>query len=162
VAVVREAVWSTDTRAVSDLIHAYLVQTEGEKRERQHADPGASESLPERYRHEAHDPQDAYTDSTVLVAEVDRRAAGVVAVRVLEGQVEIKRLWADPDLRGLGVGSALLDAALALAPGLPVRLSVWEWRASAIRLYESRGFRSAPSWEDRPGLVCMVRDDGTR
>jgi ribosomal protein S18 acetylase RimI-like enzyme len=81
---------------------------------------------------------------------------GVVIVRVDGGEAEIKRLWADPNLRGRGLGSALLDAALALTTGR-VRLSVWEWRAPAIRLYESRGFERVASWDDREGLICMER-----
>lgn len=59
-------------------------------------------------------------------------------------------------MRGRGVGSALLEAAVAATDG-DVRLSVWDWRTGVIRLYESRGFAQVPSWDARERLVCMVR-----
>jgi ribosomal protein S18 acetylase RimI-like enzyme len=161
-AVVREVEWSTDTTTVGDIVHAYLTQTEHEKREHGDTEPSSPGSLPERYRQETADPRAAYADCTVLIAEVGQRPAGVVIVRDNGGEAEIKRLWAAPEARGLGVGSALLDAAVSLTPTRPVRLSVWEWRNAAIRLYESRGFRRVTSWEDRPALVCMVRAAGAR
>ncbi|HEY8318534.1 MAG TPA: GNAT family N-acetyltransferase [Amnibacterium sp.] len=68
----------------------------------------------------------------------------------------MKRLWADPARRGLGVGSALLDTVLDRRTGT-VRLSVWDWRHDAVRLYKSRGFRRVPSWDPRPRLLCMER-----
>lgn len=158
----READWSVDVGAVSDLVREYLAQTESEKREHGVADvPAASGTLagrrlPARYERELLDPRTAYAGCTTFLAEFDDRPAGVVIVRADGGRAEIKRLWADPELRGRGVGSALLDAALSLASN-EFRLSVWEWRTAAIRLYESRGFERVASWDDRPGLVCMVR-----
>ena len=82
-------------------------------------------------------------------------ATGVVVVRAAAA-AEIKRLWVDPASRGLGVGSALLDAVLERHAGM-VRLSVWDWRLDALRLYGSRGFREVASWDPRPRLVCMER-----
>ena len=49
-----------------------------------------------------------------------------------------------------------MKAALAQSD-LPVRLTVWEWRHDAIGLYRAYGFLVVPSWERRPGLVCMER-----
>ncbi|MEV8169911.1 hypothetical protein [Microbacterium sp. NPDC077486] len=43
---------------------------------------------------------------------------------------------------------------LAEAEGA-VRLSVWEWRDAAIRLYTSRGFRPVDPWDDRDRLLCF-------
>lgn len=71
-----------------------------------------------------------------------------------------QRLWTDPGLRGRGVASALLGAALAQAAehGVhTVRLSVWEWRTGAIALYERLGFTVTRSWDERERLVCMER-----
>jgi ribosomal protein S18 acetylase RimI-like enzyme len=54
----------------------------------------------------------------------------------------------------------VLDAALRDAEDLgasAVRLSVWEWREGAVRLYGSRGFERVSSWDDRERLLCMVR-----
>ncbi|WP_181157490.1 N-acetyltransferase [Microbacterium sp. MYb62] len=88
------------------------------------------------------------------------RIVGVVVLSVSDDVAEIKRLWTEPEVRGRGVGSALLDAALHDAAALgvaQVRLSVWDWRGGPMRLYESRGFERVPSWDDRERLVCMVR-----
>lgn len=141
-----------DAAAVGSLVGDYLRQTEGEKVA--HGVAGASVDLPESYRREVENPAHAYADCRVFVAELDGAAAGVVVLRPDAEGVEIKRLWASPGVRGRGVGSALLDAAIADGSG-DVRLSVWDWRADVIRLYESRGFARVPSWDARPALVCM-------
>lgn len=150
-----------DAATVSAALGEYLRQTEAEKhREGLSSLPdGESAALPERYRAEVDDPASAYAGFHVLVADIDDAVAGVVVVAPLGDTAEIKRLWAAPALRGRGVGSALLDAAVAAAEG-PVRLSVWDWRAEALRLYESRGFRRVPSWDGRDRLVCMIRQNG--
>jgi len=73
---------------------------------------------------------------------------------------EIKRLWTNPDFRGRGIATSLLDAALAHAAknGVDtVRLSVWRWRTGAIALYERLGFSVTESWDTRDDLVCMER-----
>lgn len=155
---VRESRWDeADTTVVRALLRAYLLQTETEKREHGRAESSASlTTLAPRYEREVADPGAFYADCTTLVAAIGQRLVGVVIVRSDGGEAEIKRLWADPSLRGRGVGSALLDAALALTHGR-VRLSVWDWRAPAMGLYESRGFERVLSWDDREGLVCMER-----
>lgn len=159
---VRESRWDdADTGAVSALVRTYLLQTESEKHEHGRAESPASIAvLPQRYEREVADPRDSYADCTTMVAMIERQRVGVVIIRIDGGDAEIKRLWTDPDFRGRGLGSALLDAALALTSGR-VRLSVWDWRAPAIRLYESRGFERVESWDDREGLLCMVRPGHT-
>jgi ribosomal protein S18 acetylase RimI-like enzyme len=72
------------------------------------------------------------------------------------GDTEIKRLWTESQVRGQGLGSALLDAVLAEVSGT-ISLTVWSWRTHARKLYESRGFTVVPPWDDRAGLVCMQR-----
>ena len=159
---VRDLTWDdADTTAVSELVRTYLFQTETEKLEHGQAEsPAPLASLPLRYARELEDPNAAYADCTTLLAITEQGTVGLVIVRIDGGEAEIKRLWADPNLRGRGVGSALLDVALALTSGR-VRLSVWEWRAPAIRLYESRGFTRVASWDERAGLVCMERSANT-
>ncbi|GGM50349.1 GNAT family N-acetyltransferase [Microbacterium saperdae] len=156
---IREAdMTGPDAAIVGDLVGTYLRQTEEEKAQRGYG-TSAADPLPDRYRREVEEPASAYRGHRVYLAEVDGRAAGVVIVHEVDGKTEIKRLWTDPGARGRGVGGALLDAAIASADR-PVRLSVWEWRAPAVGLYESRGFVRVDSWDERPGLVCMVRSDG--
>lgn len=149
-----------DAIEVGAAVRAYLRQTEFEKmRHVQGAAPDPAAPLPDRYLREVDDPAGAYAGCRVLLAELDGRVIGVVVHSEREGVAEVKRLWAAPEARGRGVGSALLDAALRDAAALgvaEVRLSVWDWRDGAVRLYESRGFERVPSWDDRERLVCMV------
>ena len=151
-----------DAVVVSAAVGAYLRQTEAEKR-REGLAPrhDGGDALPGRYRAEVDDPAAAYAGFPVLLADVDQVTMGVVVLARLDGAAEIKRLWAAPAARGRGIGSALLDAAVAAAEG-PVRLSVWDWRAAAVRLYESRGFVRVPSWDGRDRLICMMRQDRWR
>lgn len=143
-----------DDDAVGRLIGAYLAQTEREKAI--YLGTGTVEGLPEHYRVEVDDPQHAYANAMVYVAALNASIVGVVVVQQNSGTREIKRVWVDPSARGQRVGSALLDAALCL-DDVPLRLTVWDWRDDAIRLYRKRGFTSVPSWETRPRLLCMER-----
>ncbi len=143
-----------DDDAVGRLVGAYLAQTEREKGF--HLGTGTGDELPEHYRVEVEDPQQAYLGATVYVADLNASTVGVLVVQRNSGTGEIKRVWVDPSARGQRVGSALLGAALCLED-LPLRLTVWDWRDDAIRLYQKRGFTSVPSWEVRPRLLCMER-----
>jgi putative acetyltransferase len=142
---------------LAELIAAYHLQTEAEK-----GVPVAKVAeLPERYRREVEDPKSAFRGQSVFVARIRSATAGCLVVTPpLGGCCEIKRLWTDPAFRGQGVASRLIEVALSLAVEVgvaTVRLTVWQWRAAAIAVYERFGFvRSAP-WEDRQGLVCMQR-----
>ncbi|WP_307486502.1 GNAT family N-acetyltransferase [Microbacterium trichothecenolyticum] len=69
---------------------------------------------------------------------------------------DISRLWTTPRARGHGVGATLVAAAVDGAVP-PVRLSVWDWREPATRLYRRFGFEPVPSWDDRARLVCLER-----
>ncbi|WP_238439573.1 GNAT family N-acetyltransferase [Microbacterium sp. JZ31] len=155
--VVREA-GPSDAEAVGAALRDYLVQTEIEKSERGAGRLSASGDLPAAYRREVENPADALTGCRILVAELDDTVVGVAVLKPRAASAEIKRLWASPGVRGRGVGSALLDAAIAAAGAAPVTLTVWDWRAGVIGLYESRGFVRVASWDARPRLVCMRRD----
>lgn len=141
-----------DADAVSRLVEAYLLQTEREKA----TDGGeAASDLAEHYRREVEDPARAYENGDVYLAELGGEAVGVAVVVQNEAtSFEIKRVWVDPSARGHRIGSTLLDAAVE-GRDRPVRLTVWDWRAGAVRLYQSRGFIRVDSWDDRPGLICM-------
>ncbi|WP_120337852.1 GNAT family N-acetyltransferase [Cryobacterium soli] len=142
-----------DAGAVSHLVEAYLTHTELEKATYL---GGAGARLPERYRAEVDDPARAYENARVYLAHLAGSPVGVVIVQHTPTAYELKRVWVDPAARGHGVGSALIDAALS-QQDLPTRLTVWEWRDDAIRLYGRRGFVPVASWEERPRLLCMER-----
>lgn len=158
VAVVRRAdPTPASVDGVAALLAAYHLRTEAEK-----GGPVADVAgLPERYRAEITDPWTAFAGDVVLVALLGDAPVGCVVVTSPDnGQAEIKRLWTDPEFRGRGIASALLDAALGYAAengADTVRLSVWEWRTGAIALYERLGFTVTESWDERDQLVCMQR-----
>lgn len=71
------------------------------------------------------------------------RVLGYVVAWFAGGQGEIANLAVDPDVRGQGIGSALLDSALEEAKRYRVDEVFLEVRSSNLRarqLYESRGF----------------------
>jgi GNAT superfamily N-acetyltransferase len=142
---------------LSALLAAYHLRTEEEKGVAV-ADVAA---LPARYRAEISDPRSAFADDVVLIARREDRSAGCVVVTApVAGRAEIKRLWTVPELRGHGVASALVGAALTHAATVgvsTVALSVWRWRAGALGLYEKLGFAVVDSWDERDDLVCMER-----
>ncbi|MFJ3830340.1 GNAT family N-acetyltransferase [Streptomyces sp. NPDC090046] len=140
---------------LAELLTAYHLRTQAEKGE---AVAGVEE-VPGRYRAEIADPRTAFAGDTVLLAMSGDTAVGCLVVTApAEGRSEVKRLWTDPEFRGLGIASRLVAAALAQAAEsgtCAVRLSVWKWRAGAIALYERLGFARTESWDERDLLVCM-------
>ena len=82
----------------------------------------------------------ALHERTILVAEQDGALVGYAEL----GDDWLHRLYVETALQGRGIGSALLEAALAhprLAGAPRVFLQVWEENPGAIRLYERFGFR---------------------
>jgi GNAT superfamily N-acetyltransferase len=145
-----------DRDHVARLVGAYLWQTEREKADHLGLALPRDGQLPRSYQAEIARPERAFADAVVFLAELNGAPVGVAVAKPEAGATEIKRLWADPQVRGRGVGSALIDAVLHATPGA-VRLTVWNWRTQAQRLYRSRRFTVVPSWDPRPDLVCMLR-----
>lgn len=88
----------------------------------------------------------------LLVAYSAGRPAGCVALRELgQGVCELKRMFVPADFRGLGVGRALADRAVAEGRRLgyrQMRLDTSRRQTEAISLYEKTGFkRIAPYYE---------------
>ncbi|MDF6060593.1 MULTISPECIES: GNAT family N-acetyltransferase [Streptomyces] len=153
----RPAQGPRDQDGLAVLLAAYHLRTQAEK--------GAAvadvDRLPERYRAEVLDPDGAFADDVVLLALNGDAAVGcLVVTAAVGGRCEVKRLWTVPELRGKGIASGLVTAALSHAADLGVEtvcLSVWQWRTDAIALYERLGFTATESWDGRSRLVCMER-----
>jgi len=78
---------------------------------------------------------EGFHDYDVLVAEVDGIVRGFTAF----SDVELSWLYVDPRCYRMGVGSALVKAAL-LATGAPMSVEVLDGNERALSLYMKAGF----------------------
>lgn len=96
---------------------------------------------------------------TVLLAFEGDRSVGCGALRTIEpGVGEIKRIYVKAEARGSGVGRALTMELLEQARDLlVVRLDTLPSMSSAIRMYESLGFRRIPPYSaaNPPDALCF-------
>jgi ribosomal protein S18 acetylase RimI-like enzyme len=97
----------------------------------------------------------AAPDGTLLLAEADDAAVGVVALQPLadEGACEMKRLYVRPGHRRAGVGRALGEAVVAAARerGYDVmRLDTVASMTAARSLYRSLGFEERDPYYHNP------------
>jgi GNAT superfamily N-acetyltransferase len=76
----------------------------------------------------------------VTLALLDERIVGVMAVSRRESFSWIDQLYIEPRLYGRGIGTQLLQTALASLPR-PIRLYTFQQNRSARRFYERLGFR---------------------
>jgi GNAT superfamily N-acetyltransferase len=85
----------------------------------------------------------------MLLGSVEGRALGMVGVRPLGAEAEIRRMYVRPLARGLGAGRALFDAALAEASALGCARVFLETSpghmSSAYRIYRAAGMQVAPA-----------------
>jgi ribosomal protein S18 acetylase RimI-like enzyme len=95
----------------------------------------------------------------LLLAKLDGKSVGCVGLRPLEdGACEMKRLYVDPQARGLKLGKALVEAIIqaAIERGYKeMRLDTMSTMTEAISLYKGLGFAEIPAYFDSP-LVCNV------
>jgi len=74
------------------------------------------------------------------VAELDGVVSAFAESEILPDRVTLVAIYAEPALRGLGLGSALLDAIMEAHPGLPVAADVLAGNAAGETFYRARGF----------------------
>jgi len=74
------------------------------------------------------------------VAELDGVVSAFAESEILPDRVTLVAIYAEPALRGLGLGSALLDAIVGAHPGLPVAADVLAGNAAGETFYRARGF----------------------
>lgn len=102
---------------------------------------------------------------TFVVARLDGRAVGCGAFRMLDAATaEAKRMYVEPELRGHGVGRAVLDALEAKARAMGVSRLVLETgvhQHAAIALYLRAGFTQVDCWGEyatAPTSVCYEKN----
>ena len=97
-----------------------------------------------------------------LVAWLDGRPRACGAWRRIDddagrpGTAEIKRMWADPDTRGMRLGAAILSSleAGARANGITeLRLETGEYLTNAVGLYRRFGFAPCEPWGEYVGAL---------
>ncbi len=91
----------------------------------------------------------------LLLAELDGRLAGVIALRAIgDGVCEMKRLYVRDFARGHGVGRALAGRLVAEAKAAGYRAmrldTLPDRMVPANTLYESLGFRDIPAYYPNP------------
>jgi len=93
------------------------------------------------------------------------RACGAYR-RIAPGIAEVKRMWADPDIRGQGLGAAVLrtiEDAARTEGYHELRLETGLHLAAAVRLYRGFGFAECTPWGDyidSPMSYCMSKQLG--
>jgi ribosomal protein S18 acetylase RimI-like enzyme len=103
--------------------------------------------------------------ATFVIEAVPGRLVGMAGLYSDRGKYHLWGMWVAPKCRGRGLGSKLLDRVLSWAeatrPNREVRLDVNPTQAVAVRLYESRGFRStgktSPLGHHPPAVVEEMR-----
>jgi ribosomal protein S18 acetylase RimI-like enzyme len=141
--------------ALSFLVANYLRQTETEKAAHGLTGHGGDSSLSPRYQQEIAEPAEAFRKCVVLLATDGMNPVGMVVAKPEANSMEIKRLWVEPSHRGQSISTALLRSLTSSSTVASFRLTVWEWREPALRLYEKLGFERVESWDERPELVCL-------
>jgi putative acetyltransferase len=99
-----------------------------------------------------------------LVARDGDRAVGCGAIRRLNPTTaELKRMFVEPEYRGLGIGWALLASLEAAARHLGVQRLVLEtgiYQEAAIALYRRAGYRQVDCWGEyasSPSSICYEK-----
>ena len=91
---------------------------------------------------------------TLLLAVVDGRAAGCIAVRPWQDAIcEMKRLYVRPAFQGSGAGRLLAGTAIAWAADrgyTRMLLDTLPAMTAAQRLYSRLGFRDVPPYRPNP------------
>ena len=102
--------------------------------------------------------------SDVLIASVDGVAVGCAGLKAYsDSDVEIKRVWVDPEFRGNHISSAMMDALEQRAAELGFGRAILQTRpqmVAAVHLYTKRGYElidNYPPYDKLEGAICFAK-----
>ena len=101
----------------------------------------------------------------VLIASVSGVAVGCAGLKAYsDSDVEIKRVWVDPEFRGNHISTAMMDALEKKASELGFKRAILQTRPQmeeAVHLYTKRGYvliENYPPYDKLDGAVCYAKD----
>ena len=101
--------------------------------------------------------------SDVLLAYMDGVAVGCAGLKKYnDSDVEIKRVWVEPDYRGRHIATELMDRIEDKAREMGFKRAVLQTRPimeDAVGLYEKRGYKligNYPPYDKLEGAICMA------
>ena len=101
--------------------------------------------LPEMYNHK---------DGGLFIAYINEEAVGIAGIRRFnKNDGEIKRMFVQPNSRGLGIGQLLLNHCIDNARKLnydTIKLDTADFMKSAIKLYTDHGFKEISAYRHNP------------
>lgn len=101
--------------------------------------------LPEMYNHK---------DGGLFIAYINEEAVGIAGIRRFnKNDGEIKRMFVQPNSRGLGIGQLLLNHCIDNARKLnydTIKLDTADFMKSAIKLYTDNGFMEIGAYRHNP------------
>lgn len=101
--------------------------------------------------------------SDVLIAYADGKAVGCAGLKKYSNlDVEIKRVWVEPEWRGKHIATQLMDQIEDKARQMGFKRAILQTRPAmkdAVGLYESRGYMligNYPPYDKLEGAICMA------
>ena len=101
----------------------------------------------------------------VLIASVDGVAVGCAGLKAYsDSDVEIKRVWVDPEYRGNHISTAMMDALEKKAIELGFKRAILQTRPQmeeAVHLYTKRGYvltDNYPPYDKLEGAICFAKE----
>ena len=101
----------------------------------------------------------------VLIAYVSGAAVGCAGLKAYsDSDVEIKRVWVDPEYRGNHISSEMMDALEKKASELGFRRAILQTRPqmeAAVHLYTKRGYvltDNYPPYDKLDGAICFAKE----
>ena len=101
----------------------------------------------------------------VLIASVSGIAVGCAGLKAYsDSDVEIKRVWVDPDFRGNHISTSMMDALEKKALELGFKRAILQTRPQmeeAVHLYKKRGYvliDNYPPYDKLERAICFAKE----